>query len=271
MVASTATDEGGTFPLPANGNSPGPFENVPTGQSYTMLINSAGFDPLIQPVQSSGNNNLNCPNGAGNKCNFSLSHGYLAGTLQLSNASSSPLSAMVMAEDSGTSNIENFTQLIFPPSQGTADFSIPVPDTADVSSFDLFATVQDDFEGQPQLQSMHTPQQNTGHSIAVEGSIDAPVACATSTPSAILGPVTCIGHGSLEGPLNNPTDLTSVVLEKPDANNNLVQIINGVVGPFGSDNAGGYALCAPPEPGAKYALQRFDDGVAGDAVPIGLI
>jgi hypothetical protein len=266
VVATSATDEGGTYPLPGSGNVPAPFQNVPTGQNYTMLINAAGFDPVVTPVQSSGNT-LSCPDGSGGTCNFELSHGYLAGTFSLLSPSTLPLSAMVMAEDTGTNNIQNFAQVIVPPSQGTADFSMLVPDGA--ANFDLFATVQDDFDGQPQLQSMHTPQENTGHSIAVEADIPAPAACATTTAPNTLGPVSCIGHGSLEGGLNDPTELTSVVLEKPDPNNpsDLVQTVTGVVGPFGTDTAGGYAMCAPPEP--DYTIQRFDDGVAGEATAVG--
>jgi hypothetical protein len=265
VVATSASDEGGTYPLPGSGNVPAPFQNIPVNQNYTMLINSAGFDPIVTPVQSSGNN-LTCPGGSGGTCNFLLSHGYLTGTLSLLSPSTSPLSAMVMAEDTGTNNIQNFAQVIVPTSQGSADFSMLVPDG--VGNFDLFATVQDDFEGQPQLQSMHTPQENTGHSIAVVADVPAPAACATET-APTLGPVSCLGHGSLEGGLNDPTDLTSVVLEKPASNNpsDLVQTITGVVGPFGADSAGGYAMCAPPE--SDYTIQRFDDGVAGEATEVG--
>jgi hypothetical protein len=266
VVATSASDEGGIYPLPANGNVPAPFQNVPTGQNYTMLINAAGFDPVATAVQASGNG-FTCLQGLNGTCSFQLSHGYLTGTLSLASPSTSPLSAMVMAEDTGTSSIQNFAQVIVPPSQGTADFNMLVPDGA--GDFDLFATVQDDFEGQPQLQSMHTPQENTGHSIAVEAGIPAPAACATTTAPNPLGPVSCLGHGSLEGGLNDATDLTSVVLEKPDPNNqgDLVQIIRGVVGPFGADSAGGYAMCAPPED--DYTIQRFDDGVAGEATAVG--
>jgi hypothetical protein len=266
VVATSASDEGGNYPLPGSGRVPAPFQNVPLNQNqnYTMVINSAGFDPLVTAVQTSGNN-LTCPGGSGGTCNFLLNHGYLTGSLSLLSASSSPLSAMVMAEDSGTNNIQNFAQVIVPPSQGTADFSMLVPDG--VGNFDLFATVQDDLEGQPQLQSMHTPQENTGHSIAAVADVPAPAACATTT-APILGPVSCLGHGSLEGGLNDPTDLTSVVLEKPASNNSdLVQTVTGVVGQFGSASSGGYAMCAPPE--SDYTIQRFDNSVAGEATAVG--
>jgi len=271
VVATSASDESGAYPLPANGNNPAPFQNVPTGQNYTMLVNSAGFNPLITSVQGSGNN-FTCAQGNGGSCNLQLSHGYLNGSVSLLSAQTSPLSAMVMAEDSGTNNIRNFAQVIIRPSQGTGDFSMLVPEGSD--SFDLFATVQDDFEGQPQLQSMHTPQENTGHSIAAVADVPQPGACATVT-APVLGPVSCIGHGSLEGPLNDPTALTSVVLEQPASNNSdLVQTLSAVVGPFGSDSAGGYAMCAPPAPAPPavsytYTLQRFDNGVAGEAISAG--
>lgn len=271
VVATSATDENGSYPLPANGNSPAPFSNVPLpanpNQNYTMLINSAGFNPVAASVEPSGNS-LTCPQVSGGACDFQLDHGFLTGTLSLA-PSASPMSAMVMAEDSGSNNIQNFAQVIVPASQATAtaDFSMVVP--AGTGFFDLFATVQDDFDGQPQLQSMHTPQENTGHSIAVEADVQAPAACATTTAPNPLGPVSCVGHGSLEGGLNDPTDLTSVVLEVPDPNNpsDLVQTITGVVGSFGTDNAGGYAMCAPPE--GDYSIQRFDNGVAGEATAVG--
>ncbi|HTT78027.1 MAG TPA: hypothetical protein VMF50_18835 [Candidatus Binataceae bacterium] len=268
VVATSATDEGGTYPLPGSGNVPAPFQNVPTDQNYTMLINAAGFDPVVAAVQPSGNNKFTCtsPDSEGSSCNFQLSHGYLGGTVTLASAATSPMSAMVMAEDTGTNNIQNFAQVVIPTGQSSGNFSMPVPDG--VGNFDLFAQVQDDFEGQPQLQSMHTPQQNTGHSIAVEAAVGAPAACATVTADP-LGPVECLGHGSLEGGLANVTNQTSVVLEQPDPNNNndLVQTLSAVVGPFGSDSAGGYAICAPPE--ADYSLQRFDNGVAGEATAVG--
>ena len=262
-VGTASTDEGGNYPLPGNGKFPAAFSNIPTSSTpasplYTMLITASGYDRTIEAVDSTGNNDLTCPQGLGgpSNCNFNLSHGYLDGSLGLASASSGRLSAMVMAEDTGTSNIENFAQAIVQPSQTSTNFSMLVPDNA--GDFDLFATVQDDFEGQPQLQSMHVPQANTGHSIPVEAGVTAPSACATVTASE-LGGVTCVGHGSLKGSLNNPTSDTTLALEKDG-----VQVITGVVGPFGSDDSGGYAICAPP---GSYTLQRFDNGVAGESTP----
>jgi len=264
-VATASTDETGQFPLPGNDQFRPAFNNIPVGsaptnQLYTMLITASGYNRTVELVDSSSNS-LSCPGGLGNSsCSFNLDHGYLAGSLNLASPSSGTLSAMVMAEDTGTSNIENFAQALVSPSQSSANFSMPVPDN--VGNFDLFATVQDDFEGQPQLQTNHTAQPNTGHSIPVEADVAAPASCATVTPDQPLGDVTCVGHGSVEGGLNNPTNATTVVLEKDG-----VQVITGVVGPFGSDNSGGYAICAPPD---DYTLQRFDDGVAGESAAVAL-
>jgi hypothetical protein len=265
-VATASSDETGTYPIPGNDKLPAPFNNIPTSstaadQLYTMLITASGFDRTVEAVASNGDDNLNCPQGTGgpNNCNFTLDHGYLDGSVGLSSASTGFLSATVMAEDTGTGNIENLAQAIVQRSQSSADFSMPVPDN--VGNFDLFATVQDDFEGQPQIQSMHVPQANTGHSIPVVADVEAPAACATVSAGE-LGSVTCLGHGSLEGSLNNPTSATTVALEEDG-----VQVITGVVGPFGTDNSGGYAICAPP---GDYTLQRFDNGVPGESTPVAL-
>ena len=142
-------------------------------RTIRWLINRPASIPVASAVTSSGNN-FNCTDGSGSSCNFQLSHGYLAGTLQLASASSSPLSAMVMAEDSGTSNVENFAQVIVPPSQRRLPTSACRSriTRAAVSIFSpQFRTI---LMASRSCRACIRAQQNTGHSIAVEAGVGHP-------------------------------------------------------------------------------------------------
>ena len=243
-------------------------------------MNAPGFDRTVIPL-SKKNGIITCVGTHDTKdqsiCDLALSHGYLDGSIALSAATITPLTAQVVAEDRGTANLKNEIAVTIPAGQTTASFSgtnaMFVPDQADdrfisgtLTGLDLYALVEDDING---VSQSNVSQANTGHSIPVEAAVPLPPrppsACATVTASP-LADITCVGHGSIDGSLADATSATTAVLEKPDPNNpsDFVQLISGAAGPYGADDLSGYALCAPAE---DYILQRFDDGIPGTFEP----
>ena len=279
VVATAVTDSSGAFPtpVPGNGNGLPAFSSIPVvqGLDYTLIVDAPGFDrtviPLVKPKNSSI---LSCVGTHDTKdksvCDLALSHGYLNGSLSLGAVTPTSLTAQVVAEDTGTNELENTLNVTVPAGQSGANFPPPglyIPDQTDprysdglLTGIDLYALVDDQLNG--------VTQTNTGHSIPVEADLPVPEACATAAVEASLADTTCVGHGSIDGSLSDATTGTTVVLEKPDpVTSKLVQLISGPAGPYGDENGSGYALCAPAD---DYVLQRFDNGVPGASTPVAL-
>ncbi|MBV8361389.1 MAG: hypothetical protein JO189_26145 [Deltaproteobacteria bacterium] len=259
-VATAATDDLGHYPLPGT-----PFTNIPVspppGVSYYNLdINAAGFNTALPQVASG----LSCPASRfPNSCSFNLDHGYLTGAVQISgpNETGNPMDAMVMAEDSGTNNIENLTLAAIAGGSASGTFTISVPDAAPssdaipVRNFDLFASVQDLFQG--------SPQPSSGQLIGTVASVGAPSADCTTISIPALSPMDCAGLGSvygIVGSMTNPANpsTTSVRLSK-----NGVQIMetepNSIVVAPNDNGEGYYNFCAPSD---SYLLTRYESGIA---------
>jgi len=276
-VASAITNSGGSFPTPVPGKSSNTaaFSQIPAGFNYVLTVDAPGFDHTVVPLVKPKNSGiLTCVGTHDTKdkgiCDLALSHGYLEGSLNLGAATPTDLLAQVVAEDRGTTQLENTINVAVPAGQPGALFpgsGIFVPDQIDprygdqLTGIDLYAIVDDDLNG--------VTQTNTGHSIPVEANLPVPQACSTATVEASLNDTTCVGHGSIDGSLIDATSGTSVVLEKQDPNNpsDFVQLVSGAAGPYGDNNTSGYALCAPAD---DYYIQRFDDGVPGASTPVAL-
>ncbi len=275
-VATASTDEAGNFPLPGNGFQKTPFSQLPyepNETNYGLSVKAAGFDSFLDQIVPA-QTNYKCPSLAThvNKvCTISLPHGTLTGHLAVQiPANASPtlpqLNVLVTAEDHGTNNIEN-VQLVTIPAGGTASTQIPfsmnVPLSGSVSSFDVFAAAEDIFNG--------TPQVTTGHTYGVAANIQNVTDACTSSPTAISPPqdpltIECVGHGSLFGPQSvaNVGPDTSLVLSKQDSTNGeYVDVQTVGVAPPPSSSSATYAICAPPD---AYQLTAFSSGVAGTPV-----
>jgi len=276
-VATASSDEAGYFPMPGNGFNRSPFSQLPfepNESNYGLSVKAAGFDSFlaeIVPAQT----NYKCPSPATNVnkvCTISLPHGTLTGHVAVAippNASPTlpQVNVLVAAEDHGTNHIENVQMVTVPPGSTASTqipFSMNVPLSSSVGSFDVFATAQDVFNGVPQV--------TTGHTYGVAANIQNVTDSCTSSPTAISPPqdpltIECVGHGSLYGPqsvTNVGTD-TSLVLSKQDqTNGEYVDVQTIGVAPPPSSTSATYAICAPPD---AYELTAFDSGVAGSPVP----
>ncbi len=273
VVAATAsTDEVGGFPLPGNGFQSAPFNLVPlpdTGASYEMVVTAAGFDRTEAKLTTSASL-IKCEGSIKKAtCNLNLSHGIMTGNVALGDGGTGPVSVLVAAEDSGTDNIENLQLVNIPGGVTTVPFTMNVPDKQNiaigggtVSDLDLFASAQDLFNG--------APQKATGHTIAVQAvvgapdvpSVGPPPACATVAAPDFTG-MSCFGHGSVDGQVNNPVSTDTVVLSKDG-----VQLESVPIVPPGSLAAGNFSLCAPADPSQPYTLTHFAQGLLGPT-PVG--
>jgi hypothetical protein len=255
VAASGSSDEVGNFPLPGNGLLRAPFNLVPapdTTSSYELVTTAAGFDrTLVNVTAKSGV--LKCtPNLKKGTCDFGMNHGQLTGNVTLGGGGNGPISVLIMAEDSATNNIENLAFVTIPSGGTTAPFTMNVPDQTNVginnvpvTDLDLFASAQDLFNG--------VPQRDTGHTIAVDSVVAAPLtACAAPVVAPDLGGITCVGHGSVSGTVTNPVGGDTVVLSLGG-----VQLESVPVVPPAHALAGNYSLCAPADP-AAYTLDHLD-------------
>jgi hypothetical protein len=246
VAASGSSDEVGNFPLPGNGLSRAPFNLVPppdAGKSYELVTTAAGFDRTLVQV-TAANASFKCtPNVKNGTCNFGMSHGQISGNVNLAGSGAGPLTIAVMAEDTGTHNIENLSLVTIPSGGNTTQFTMNVPDSAAIANLDLFAAAQDLFNG--------APQKDTGHTIAVDSVVPAPAACAAGV-APDLGGITCVGHASVSGTVTNPVGGDTVVLSLEG-----VQLESVPVVPPANALAGNYALCAPADP-AAYTLDHLN-------------
>jgi hypothetical protein len=221
---------------------------IPTGAgtNYTFRISASGYDSLITPIDSA-TTTVKCPESGDTdkKCNFSLTRGQINGTVTLTAANpGAPLSVMVMAEQSNTNTIANVATTTIPSGASSAPFTILVPTKSTVATLDLFASAKDLFGGKQ--------EQATGHTIAVlQGVIPPALATACMMPVNLvsdLGPMMCVGHGSVSGTASAFPPNTTIVLSKGG-----VQLMQSQVGA-----AGVYNFCAPAD---TYKLQRFESGI----------
>ena len=256
VVASTTTDELGNYSLPS----------IPAG-TYTAIVLQSGFDPLTNQVTVSSSG-ITCvaspsstPTPAASStptptatptavCNFPLTNTAISGTVTLDAPASRDLEVMVMAEDFGSVNVENFTTVTIPKTLMQAPFTIMVPSL--VPSFDLIASTQDSFEG-------GTPSSFTAHSIAVLSNVDG------GASGISLGVLSCLGHGSISGIAQTFDPGTTVRLFKNDINGASVALAETQVAPVQAPvpsgtptaTAGEFSFCVPPD---KYQIQRFENG-----------
>jgi hypothetical protein len=242
VLASANTDDTGTYPMPASNFVLQAFNTVPNG-SYTMIVSNAGYDTVASSLSVSGG--AACSAGTGGACNFALGRSQIEGLVTISPPVPSPkaLNVLVTAEDQGTHRIENVALATVPPGSTAAPFTINVPESSNVFSVDMYATVSDYFNG--------LPEKASGHTIAVQSAIPLASRCGTSSIHPILS-MQCVGHGSIMGSTKTFDDGTSIVLSK-----NGVQLMSTTLGPAGGPVAGQFSLCAPADP-APYDLQRFE-------------
>jgi hypothetical protein len=157
---------------------------------------------------------------------------------------SPPLDVLVMAEQSNTNTIANVATTTIPSGASSAPFTILVPTTGTIATLDLFASAKDLFGGKR--------EQATGHTIAVLQGVTPPVpdtACMTPVDlGSDLGPMSCVGHGSVSGMASSFDQNTMIVLSKGG-----VQLMQSQVG-----SGGVYNFCAPAD---TYKLQRFESGI----------
>jgi hypothetical protein len=264
-VASAGTDDLGHYPLP--NTPPPPFANVPLSPPpgvpyYNLEVSAAGYNTALPQVQAG---TLFCPTSRfGNSCSFNLEHGFLSGSVQLGgpNETGNRLNAMVMAEDSGTDNIESVSLATIPGKAASAAFTISVPDATPssegigVSNYDVFASVQDLFQG--------APQPNSGNLIGTAASVGAPPTSCTTIGIPALSPMDCSGLASVFGSVTNADpSTTSVRLSK-----NGVQIMETEPNSIGvAPNDNSYSFCAPSD---SYVLTHYESGVAQSSEPITL-
>jgi hypothetical protein len=248
VVAAVAnTDDAGNYPLPGNVFGVPPFDIVPLGV-YTLRISASGYDTRLvtAPLSSAGatavcGGTLNTSN-----CSFALASNSITGmvSIDVPPPAGSSVQVLVAAEDTGTNTMENVTMTTI---QGTtsAPFTLRVPKT--VGNFDLIASAQDFLGGRP--------SSFPGHEIEVLADVP-PGAAGQNFPV-----MTCAGHGSVSGVAGSPDSQTTVILSKGP-----VQLMQSMVAPSLTTNAGAFSFCAPPD---TYTVQRFENGTpVGTPLPV---
>jgi hypothetical protein len=136
-----------------------------------------------------------------------------------------------------------------PTGSKTGPFKMFVPDN--VSPLDFFAAVEDLFGP--------NPQKDTGHTIAVQSGVPGPAKCAVGSTAVALTGFDCGGHGSIAGTAPVSDQNTRIILSKAG-----VVLMQSIVGPPGSSEAGQFAFCAPADP-LGYKLQRFNGASPGSS------
>jgi hypothetical protein len=262
VVATASTDDGGHYPLPNT-----PFTNVPLFPPpgvthYDLEISAPGYNTMVVPIAPGS---LFCPNSRfANSCSFYLEHGFITGTTELSglNDTGNRLDALVMAEDAGTNNIENLTLSTIPGGAASGLFTLSVPianpsaNAIPVSNFDVFASIQDLYQG--------APEKVSGHLIGVAASVGAPATNCGTIAIPALSPMECVGLGSVFGTVTDPNPgTTSIRLSK-----NGVQIMQTEPNSLGPASGSMYNFCAPAD---TYLLTRLENGVARSSSPVTLL
>ena len=254
-VATTNSDSNGNFPLPGTINAPSQFNNIPilpASGTYTMMVSMPGYDTVVLQAQPQANKKggLCTINGTPSQpCSLALTSAIISGTLTISTPPTGQSTIVqVFAEDHGTNKIESALPmpLVLRGPTNNAPFALNVPSS--VASFDLFATAIDNYQG------ISDPYQ--GHTIEVASNVLQPgpptaTGCKTSAPVTI-GPLNCIGHGSVTGNVSNADLGTSVVLSKGGVQITQMPVQN--IAPL-TPSTNKYAFCAPAD---SYTLEPFE-------------
>lgn len=258
VVASTSTDQVGAYPMPGTTKNPNGFSQVPvTQRDLAVQISASGYSSLASSAFLRANNNEICSAAtSATLCNFSLTTGYITGTVNLVTdpPPGNSVVVQVLAENSGSNQLVSALPqpLVFVNHETSQPFMLNVPISGAGPNFDLLAVAIDPFQGGPNPFS--------GHDIPVLANVTGPTGCSPSIPAPAFAAMDCVGHGSISGTVQNPDTGTSVEVEKLDPNNTLVQIFGTLPALFSStspSNIGNnaYTLCVPPD---NYALQRFE-------------
>jgi len=267
VIGSATTDEVGHYPFPGNGQVPAPFSITPTGQSYTVNVSASGYNPGQLTVSPVGGQ-LGCPTSGfpSNACSIDLERGEVEATVALpaANNTGAALNVLIMAEQSGTNNVQSVGMAtIQPGSAQSASVPIFVPDNSaplkPLASLDFFGTVQDLFG----TTSNAAPEKDSGHSIAFVAGVGGSGKCPATPAAVTLTGFSCTGHGSVAGTVAGSDANTVVVLASSG-----VQLMQQSVASSGT-NAGQFAFCAPADPAAAYTLQRFEAQPDGSLAPAG--
>jgi len=270
-VATAETDDVGNYPLPGTIVSPPPIVHLPIGSPsptpYVLMISAPGYDSTLsqgtaaQNAASGGTAGGHCPPSAGNgTCNFSLTTGYIQGSVNLTAAQPPGFktTVQVFAENFGTNQLVSTlpAPLTILGGQTGLGFTLNVPTHAFNSSaaqnFDIFAEAEDQFQG--------GPAPFPGHTILAQSNVAGPpTACATVASGLFAQAMDCTGHGSISGTAGNnpaPPDAgTTVQLFK----NNVALAESAVGPPTPAPSVGNsYNFCVPPDD--SYTLQRFETG-----------
>ena len=267
VVASGSADQAGNYPMPGTRSIVAPFDQVPVGQpNLALQITASGYTPLLSSLLVKTSSQVCSAATSSTQCNFSLTTGYINGTVNLVSdpPPGSSVTVQVFAENSGTNQLVSALSqpLVFVNQETSLPFTLNVPMNSSNTPFDLFAVAIDPFQG--------GPGPFPGHDIPVLANQPAPnqpksgSSCLQSTAAAFQA-MDCVGHGSISGTVQNPDTGTSVEVEKLDPNNALVPILGTSPALFSSNNPGNnaYTLCVPPD---TYTLQRFEVP-ASSAIP----
>ncbi|MGH7905137.1 MAG: carboxypeptidase-like regulatory domain-containing protein [Candidatus Binataceae bacterium] len=250
VVATDTTDGTGQWPLPGRTGIPQPFRTIPDG-SYALRISQSGYDPILTPLVVT-NGAATCPASVSRSdCSFALTTNYIRGTVSVNPPPPPGTSTevQVYAENAGTNQIVSAlpNPVSIPPcGAGPCAVSFTLNAPLSPGTYDLFATTLDFYSG--------LPDPYTGHTIATIQNAASNESCTQpTTPTIALGPLECTGHGSLTGTVASGFDSgTQIELSKGN-----VQIMQSLVGPASSVNAGIFSFCAPAD---TYSVQKFEDG-----------
>ena len=188
-VATANTDNTGYFPLPGTITIPAEFENVPVVPKktpYVMQVTAPGYDPLVVyavPTSNSKAGTCSTDGTTFTTCDLALNTGYITGAIPIKQpVPGQTILVQVFAEDAGTNNIESALPMpitVTSSNGGTIGYTLNVPPS--VSTFDLFATTIDTYQG--------VTDPYPGHTIVVKSGVTGPAepskpgACSTATPT----------------------------------------------------------------------------------------
>jgi hypothetical protein len=263
VVATTATDNTGAFPLIGTVQSPAPFNSIPIDSTatYYLQISAPGYDTFVTtgtPSASTGAKKGGTCVGSSTtaECNVSLTSQILAGIVSLTAIpfNSQSVLVTVFAEQHGTHNVVSSLStgpLIIRNTQSQI-FDLKVPSL--MSDFDLYAQAIDLFQG--------SSDPYNGHTILVQADVNTAgntTVCQPLATTAFVQAMECVGHGSVTGGLVNALTSDSVILSKQDSiNHEDVQLLVSGPGQVATPIAvpsPGFSFCAPG--GDTYDLQRY--------------
>lgn len=231
-----------------------------------MKVNASGYSSLLSSAFVKAKLNQVCSAGTSpTACNFSLTTGYINGTVNLVSdpPPGSSVVVQVFGENSGTNQLLSALSqpLVFLNHETSLPFTLNVPISGAGPNFDLFAVAIDPFQG--------GPNPFPGHDVQVLANLPSPVSGCQQTNAGAFAPMNCVGHGSISGTVQNPDTGTGVEVLKQG-----VQITGTSPGLFSSVSPANnqYTLCVPPD---SYSLQRIETAPTSSAdesptpIPVG--